>query len=225
MYFVTKTTWLNKDTFSFLLLLTVFSIVIHFIDNENFWGRLRSFKLGASGIELDLDEAHKKLIQEEIEAQPDEMKDELEELRERSRNSLENFVMIENKINEKLMSLAEINDMTHVSFGRTIRALEKLDKIDRTTFSLLTDFRPIRNKIIHDYFQISRKQMESSIELGELIISRLTMIYVQDVPEERSDEYIENSEANNPKLRYHKGKSKSGKIGHVGMYYSLREDS
>jgi len=217
--------WLNSNTFSFLVFICLFALLLYFIDSSEFISRIQSFKFGSSGFEITLAQAQKAIIKEERESQPEKIKEELDELRDTSQSPLESFILIDNKIEEKIKSLADINNIKYRSIMPTTRNLIKNEKLDETTYSILNDFRPIRNEIIHNYHRISKREIDTAIELGELLISRLTLIYVQDVPQEKADAFIQNSESQNPKLKYTTGNSKSGKSGYVGIYYTLRKNS
>ena len=216
-------TWLTSETFPYIVLICIFSIVYYFLGNAGTWRRIQSLKFGSSGFEIKLSDIHKVLLAEEQESQPEELKAELSEIRQISGNPLETLLIIDNKLEEKIKLLVSANNLNYRGFLRSMRALGKLNYIDSTVYSLLLDFRPLRNQIVHNYERLSEDIIETAIALGELLLSRLTIIYVQDVPIDKGGLFIRNSEANNPKLEYILGRSKSGEPGFTGIYYMIRE--
>ena len=91
-------------------------------------------------------------------------------------------------------------------FGSSRKASEALENAMR---SLIFGSTPEVNQVVEDPMELW-----------------IGPIYVYDIPEEKVDEFIKNSEARTPWLKYFSGESKSGEKGLVGMYYIVkREDA
>lgn len=212
--------WVNSETLSFLILLCVFSFIIYIIDSPNFWGRIESLKFGSSGVELSLSNAQKTIITEEKESQPEITRIESKKIKETSHNLYENFMLIYEKVEEKIRILSDIFSIEYEDIRLTSYELMKDEKIDTITRKLIQNLRLLRNDIAHSS-RSSPEDIETATEIGEIVLSRLTLIYVQDVPAEKAVKFMTNSEKDNPRLQYWQGNSKTGKMNHVGIYYSV----
>lgn len=214
-------TWINSETFSFLILLSALGILYIISDNPSIFERIQTLKLGASGLELHLFQAQKELMQEEKEAVTEKVKDEIIEIREKSENLLNTFILIDNKINEKIQNLAKANNIKWRGNIYTARSLLNINQFNQTIYALIEEFRHIRNEIINNYDKIPKNQIDLAIEIGELIISRLSIIYIQDIPEEQATDFIQRLEIKYPNLKYEKGSSRSSIPGNIGIYYKI----
>lgn len=224
MFYFQNDNWLISDLFSFMVLLCVFTILLVIIDNPNFWSRLRSLKVGASQIEIELEKAQDTLKDEKRETQPEEVKTELQEIKVQSytKTPLDTFMLIENRIQEKLSLLFRIWKTPHGSYVPMIDHLHENGHLDETTYSLVKRLRPIRNEIVHRRQRVTMNQLDNAIDLGYEVLSRLTRVYVQDLEREKAIEFIQNSNDKYPNLEYVQGNSKSGKPDLVGIYYMVR---
>ena len=197
-------------------------------DNIEFISRLRSLRIGKSGLEFTMDEAIKEsqkvIHEEEKEAQPTEIREELNKIRDSPQASYQSFLLLMNKLEEKVKTLAQANNIRYRSLASTIGELANKKVIDSTTVSIFSPFYTLSNIIYHNPDGITKYQFESAYELGERLFSRLTRVYVQVVLQDKVEDFISNSQRSNPILFYYVGNPKSGREGYVGIYYTVRPE-
>jgi len=197
------------------------SITIYILDTKELWNRINSFKVGSSGIEIILEDAKNKIIEEEKKGQTDEVKKEIKSIKNTSLNKIEVINNIRENISIKISIIADAFGIKYSEYTG-VRIVDLKNILDDSTISLILDYYKISNKISH-----SKKYYEALyddiIAIGEIILSRLNLVHYKDVKMDDAIKTINELELEYPSLSLHRGLPKSGEIRDIGIYFAVRD--
>lgn len=169
---------LNLDTSSLglatLLVFTGFALFI--IEKIPKSAILEKFKLSAAGVEAQFERLEQVADDiKEVET-PVDIKEEIEDIRETSREPKAVFLELVIEIEKKLKILTEkkaITSWKYTSVRKMVSILKEYQIIDEKLGYLINEFWKIRNKVIHGELEITKYSLDEAIDIGETILAKL----------------------------------------------------
>jgi len=158
--------------------LTIYTIAILLL--RSLRPRLRRFKFGLSGVEVDLRELEEEALEVKEEETPQKIKEEIDEIQKSDRSPSIVFLELIVEVERKLRMIAESRDFSgykYVPVPRLVSGLVEKEVIKKELGDLIRRFWQIRNKIVHGVVDITDRNLKDATSIGEVILTELDKVY------------------------------------------------
>ena len=142
--------------------------------------RMRRFKFGPGGVEVDLERLEREALQVKKEETPQRIKEEIDEIQRSDMDPAVVFLELIVEVERKLRMIAEWKDFSgykYVPVRKLVYELVRKEVIPKDLSALLNRFWDIRNRIVHGAVEITRDNLEDATTIGEIVLTELNKIY------------------------------------------------